>query len=615
MRVLGRGGMGTVYEARDPLSTESVAIKALAPVYSFDAHFRRRFESEIETLTMLNHPNIVRILSYGQEEGNLYFAMEMVQGQSLFAAQKAGRLLQWPEVIDIGLQVAAGLRHAHDRGVIHRDLKPGNLLITADGVVKITDFGIAKSFGGSHITGDGNVVGTMDFMAPEQADGRAVSQRTDIYSFGAVLYALLARRPPFISKSIQESIRNIMMTEPPPIRALVPDVPKPLAEIIHLMLAKDPADRIGTAQAVGHRLSEVRQLLKNTAEAATHVVEGDAEDFRLTDVPIQPVMRTEGARRNVTEARSASAKGAPSPAAGEPPTRQSAASAKVDDLYAPVNPTERGGVKTARKGHTTSTPVDPDSAVRPDYYSVVTEHIRRKRSLGAEHDVSPRRRGAWLLFVILAAAVAAGAYGVWYVLVRPPPAADLLAEIDENIDRPERALDPIDRFLELYPDHERAADVTNLRTIGTSNQYLNRRRAQARLVGLSRLSAFDQQLVQIADRADTDVVGAYEQLMSFVTLQRQGTDDENREGLAAAEGYLLKLQMEANRYVEDARRSIQDALDRAAGLTPEQRGDAQQVYLSLIQLYSSFPWAEDLVEQARQRLREIPAPADHDPRP
>ena len=151
--VLGRGGMGTVYRAVETDTCLPLAVKVLAPAVSMDDHFRKRFESEIRTLLKLDHPNIVRLIGYGQEVDHLYFAMELVQGRSLFQLLRDGTRFDWREVIRIGKNVALGLRHAHERGVIHRDLKPGNLLKSDTGIIKITDFGIAKRFGQDQNTG------------------------------------------------------------------------------------------------------------------------------------------------------------------------------------------------------------------------------------------------------------------------------------------------------------------------------------------------------------------------------------------------------------------------------------------------------------------------------
>ena len=266
--VLGRGGMGTVYESHHVDSGEKFAVKVLAPIYSNDPHFRNRFESEIKALYKLDHENIVRLVSYGQDDSNLFFAMELVDGKSLFQAQRSGKRFYWREVINIAKDVAAGLRHAHDRGIIHRDLKPGNLLQAQDGKIKITDFGIAKSFGGSQITGT-NVVGTVDFMSPEQAKGEPVTVRSDLYSLGAVMFTLLAGRPPFSGNSVEESLRSLTTVEAPKVTLRAPDVPESIEQLIANLLEKVPDDRIQTAQALLHRLTKIEDDLRDHSEAKT----------------------------------------------------------------------------------------------------------------------------------------------------------------------------------------------------------------------------------------------------------------------------------------------------------------------------------------------------------
>ncbi len=270
--VLGRGGMGTVYRAIDSDSGAVVAVKALAPTLSLDEHFRQRFESEIEAMIMMDHPNIVRILGYGQEDGNLFFAMELVEGRSLYAIQKDSVLFDWRAVLRITLDVCAGLQHAHNRGIIHRDLKPGNLIREESGNVKITDFGIAKSFGGSPLTGEGSVLGTMDYMSPEQAQTGKVTIRSDLYSIGAVMYTLLSRRPPLAADSLEKSIKNLTSVPPVDIRSLVPTVPQPFAEAIHRLLEKDPGKRFATAVALSKYLIEMQTELREHAEAKTEAV-------------------------------------------------------------------------------------------------------------------------------------------------------------------------------------------------------------------------------------------------------------------------------------------------------------------------------------------------------
>ena len=271
--ILGRGGMGTVYRGIHKETSEIHAVKVLAPTFAHDPHFRGRFESEIKALINLDHPNIVRLLSYGQEDGIMFFSMELVEGNSLFQMQRQGHRFDWREVLSIAKDVCKGLRHAHDRGIIHRDLKPGNLLrmVDEDGQperIKITDFGIAKRFGTSQNTGE-NVLGTMDFMSPEQAKGEPVTIRSDLYSLGTLLFTLLAGKPPFSANSVEASLRNLTRVPAPHIEKLVPDVPKDLDKLINKLMEKRPENRIQTAQALLHRIEEIETKLRDDSEAQT----------------------------------------------------------------------------------------------------------------------------------------------------------------------------------------------------------------------------------------------------------------------------------------------------------------------------------------------------------
>ena len=266
--VLGRGGMGTVYRGIHAQTGECHAVKVLAPQFADDSHFRGRFESEIEAMMKLDHPNIVRLLSHGQEDGNLFFAMELVQGKSLYDMQRGGHGFLWPECMSIAIDVCKGLKHAHDRGIIHRDLKPGNLLMTKDGLVKITDFGIAKSYGGSHQTGT-NILGTMDYMAPEQAKGETVTVRSDVYSLGTVLYTLMTGKPPFTANSMEESFRNLTRVPAPKLSSRIANVPSEVEDLLSKMLEKKPEKRIATAQATLHQIIAIQELLKGESQAKT----------------------------------------------------------------------------------------------------------------------------------------------------------------------------------------------------------------------------------------------------------------------------------------------------------------------------------------------------------
>jgi serine/threonine-protein kinase len=205
-RLLGRGGMGAVYAGVHQETGLPAAIKVLAESLAVDSRFRERFQGEVETLKRLRHKNVVTLQGYGEEEGLLYFVMDLVDGPSLEGELRSGRRFSWREVVDIGVQVCAALKHAHDHGVVHRDLKPANLLLAADGTVKLTDFGIAKFFGGTSLTLAGSMVGTPDYMSPEQVEGKPVTPRSDLYSLGCLLYALLTGKLASGRLSLQNGI-------------------------------------------------------------------------------------------------------------------------------------------------------------------------------------------------------------------------------------------------------------------------------------------------------------------------------------------------------------------------------------------------------------------------
>src|SRR5262245_34570162 len=194
---LGRGGMGRVFRAHEEIGGREAAIKILAGELAQDVGFLQRFQREIDTLSALEHPGIVRFYESGFENGMYFYAMEYVDGQSLEdLLQQRGRF-SWEEVLDITAQVCSALKHVHDHGIIHRDIKPPNLLRTADGKIKVTDFGIAKIFAGGQLTATGGVVGTAEYLSPEQAAGKPVTKKSDLYSLGVVLYSLLTGRLPF----------------------------------------------------------------------------------------------------------------------------------------------------------------------------------------------------------------------------------------------------------------------------------------------------------------------------------------------------------------------------------------------------------------------------------
>ncbi len=279
VRTLGRGGMGAVYEGVHRETQERVAIKVLSPAYMDDPGFRDRFSLEIQALKTLTHPNIVRLTGYGEQEGRLFYTMELVPGQSLQQRLNDGYRFSWEETIEIALQVCSALKHAHDHGIIHRDLKPANL-ITGDGnQMKLADFGIAKMFGATGHTVVGGVIGTAEYMAPEQARGLAVTPRSDLFSLGSVMYALLTGRAPFEGASRTAVLQRLVRQAPDAIRNTAPDTPPQLVELIAHLMQKEPERRIPSAANLINQLRALQHGLQ--AETTNPASQPEADDFEL----------------------------------------------------------------------------------------------------------------------------------------------------------------------------------------------------------------------------------------------------------------------------------------------------------------------------------------------
>lgn len=307
---LGRGGMGSVLRGEHAKSGLKVAIKVIAASLADQERFRRRFASEIETLKRLRHPNIVELIGYGEEHGRLFYAMELVDGETLQDRLRREKKLDTMRVIDICISIVAALKQAHDFGVIHRDLKPANVMLTKRNEVKLTDFGIAKIFGASDATAVGAVIGTADFMPPEQAEGKPVSGKSDLYSVGALAFASLTGRPPFVGKSLPEVLHAVRYEETPHVAKYAPDVPNELDELISHLLAKEPAKRPPTALVVLNRLKAMREGLKardalgekpspEAGDCNNKEMHPASQEKRLTSIDLPDENETQGSESKV----------------------------------------------------------------------------------------------------------------------------------------------------------------------------------------------------------------------------------------------------------------------------------------------------------------------------
>ena len=277
-RQLGVGTVGTVYLVTRPRpkgsadaagdDRETAALKILRTDISEDQTVRARFAREIEILEKLSHPNVVAIIDHGRHDGQLYYAMEYVDGPSLKELLSERGQLDWKDVVEIGWQICSALQHVHNMGVIHRDLKPANLFLTSRGEVKLGDFGIALDTGEAELTATGLTVGTYAFMSPEQIRGERAGSSTagqytpgvtglaDIYALGCLLFRMVAGRNPYEGVNFAQIFDQHLNDTPPSVRDFVSDVPLELDQLIREMLAKDPAARPYNARSVQGRLAE-----------------------------------------------------------------------------------------------------------------------------------------------------------------------------------------------------------------------------------------------------------------------------------------------------------------------------------------------------------------------
>jgi len=286
---LGQGAMGVVYKARDPRLDGVVATKTVSPTMTKDelAEYEARFYQEAKAAGGLSHRNIVTIYDIGRSEHNAYMAMEYLEGDELRDLLQARAPIALSRALDIGAQVAEGLQYAHERQIIHRDIKPGNIMVLQDGLVKITDFGIARMRNNEVKTMTGMILGSPKYMSPEQVSGKRADTRSDIFSLGVVIYEMLTGTSPFVADNIHGVMYQTMNFNPPAPKTLNPDLPEVLNFIVAKALAKNLDDRYQKAKDLAHDLREAMSTLTG-ASAAPEMVAGplDGGPFVLPKSPL-----------------------------------------------------------------------------------------------------------------------------------------------------------------------------------------------------------------------------------------------------------------------------------------------------------------------------------------
>jgi serine/threonine-protein kinase len=599
VRKLGRGGMGTVYEAVNVQTNEPAAVKLLNPHLADEEGFRERFGTEIETLKKLKHQNIVRLFGYGIQDGHPYYAMELVSGTNLEEELQAGRRFDWRETTRAAIRLCRALKHAHDHGVIHRDIKPANLLLTAEGDIKLTDFGIARLFGNTRLTADGGLIGTAEYMSPEQADGRPVTPHADLYSLGCVMFAMLAGRPPFRSRSLPEMLQLQRMAEPPAVSRYADDVPDELERIIGRLLAKNSTDRGANADLLARQLAAMEHGLSLTRRSVA-----DADPDPGTE-----------SFSSFSSARTVPDKGSSPRLEYDPDAPTRIAEEYVAELLSaarmeasPKTPTIRteGAVRDSEGDLSVAVaPREPAAPVPDRFVTVEEEERQRERERRLER--GPVAVQIALLAASLVTLVAAAVY-----FMQPPSADELYGRIqalaaEEDPDRLLDAAADIDNFLARFPEDERA-DLLREHQEEIELLRLERRfsRRSRQLTRDPNLLPIERDYIEAIHQIGADPQRTEEELRALVSLYSgSGIQDERvLQVLEVARRQLARLTQQTHEQAPSYLSIIDRSLDRARALEAKDPAEARQIWHSIITLYEDKPWAADRVQQAREALEE-----------
>jgi serine/threonine protein kinase len=587
---LGKGGMGYVYRAVDDSSGETVAVKVLSPQLAMADGFRDRFEGEIESLKTLRHSGIVRLLGYGEQDGALFYSMELVEGASLEEELRAGRRFNWREVAEIAIQVCRALKHAHDHGVIHRDIKPANILLTKNERVKLADFGIARLFGGTQLTTAGGILGTADYMPPEQAEGRPVTARCDQYSLGGVMYALLAGRPPFKAKNLPEMLQLQRYAEAEPVRRYAPETPEQLEQIVMQLLSKEPADRFPNTLVLS-KLLEAMLLAFARPESAEFDLAAHRDDFDTDSDLSEPSLADRSLAATQAETRQ--------------PTR-----AGHDDSHA-ITP-GASDVPSISLRPLASTPSRPIvKVIEPATHFTDVEKLRAAEEAAS----SIWWMGPLQVALGVAALVALASAGWW--LLRPASADELYAQITTAAAQGDTALratsSSIDTFLARYPADSRADEVAAFAD-DLGRDMLERRLALAARTGSTarRLSAPEQLYVTAlrgAEDTPDQSLATFNSLAKLLSeSQAQAPTELLPTGLAAsARRQAARITERLKREASELTPLLAERIATAEKLASTEPAKSRELCQAVLDLVGNRAWAAGQCARANKILQSLSA--------
>ena len=617
---LGRGGMGAVYAGVNVETNDRAAVKVLARELGHDDDFRQRFASEIATLRRLNHPNIVRLFGFGEQDGQLFYAMEMVDGVSLEEEIKRGRRFTWREAARIGYETCLALRHAHDRGVIHRDIKPANLLLDADNKTKLSDFGIARLFGSNRMTTVGSVIGTVEYMSPEQADGRPVDQRSDLYSLAGVMYALLAGRSPFVAKTLPEMLHKQRYDMPEPIADLVADVPADFSALIAKLLAKDPADRFPNALVLGRHLDAMLAAKqendsqtqadtcpddKTDATRAASISEnGQSGDVEFEITPPSKIVAAHDPEalaltRDIGDSGPSTAK--PMAATGAMPLPETRATAAFEAFEPPQAP---NGPKPLSV--TSNSPEAEKTSVSKGRFTMVPHEELDRAPVSRKETHALISAQTW----VLAAALLIVGMGVWYAL-RPPSADALYERIAEKTADGETesilsAEDDIEKFLLNHSDDPRSKSLHKFEREIRLERLRKVFELRVKVFGnTEKLLPIERAYLEAKNYARLSPEIGLHKLEALVDLYGHGEDitGHTSQCLELARRQIDKLREELEKSSSEHLKMLNGRLDYAETLIGSDMEEALAIWKATVELYADKPWAAEAVARARAAIR------------
>jgi len=594
---IGKGGMGAVYEAvledSSSGSPERVAIKALSPHMAMAEGFRERFEAEIDSLKKLQHEGIVRLYGYGEQDGVLFYSMELVEGTSLEEELNAGRRFDWRETIDIGIQVCRALKHAHDHGVVHRDIKPANLLLDKQGRIKIADFGIARLYGGTQLTTAGGVLGTADYMSPEQADGQPISERCDQYSLGGVMYALLAGRPPFRARTMTEMLQMQCFSEPEPVSRYAPDTPSQLNGLILQLLSKDPADRFPNARVLSRHMEAMERALSRPVEP---VDEEPQSESLPTETPFSdPISSAEDVSPLM-------------------PTEMETAGVPSQFFDAPTI----AELSSVADGPSAGVGSESDVADQPGSL------VKRFTSLDDEVRLAREESHRWnwsltAQIAVLLLALGGLTWGGWY-LMQPVSADELYQQITKQIERDgtndlRGVSAKLETFFERFADDPRTDQLRPAWEEWELQKLENRLRLKSNLLGSDAFSPVEQLYGAAHSVSRTNPAHGLAMFQALVALYDptdatletktstdMSVDQGDRRWLILARRQIQKLGTVVEELTATQRAALLERLTEASRLQSSRPAAARRMYQAIVELYDGQPWAESLVEEARSQI-------------